>query len=374
MKIYLVGGAVRDQLLGLTPTERDFVVVGASSAELLAQGFRQVGKEFPVFLHPETNEEYALARLERKVGKGYTGFTFDASPQVSLEEDLLRRDLTINAMAIDLDTNQLIDPFHGADDLKKGVLRHVSCAFAEDPVRILRVGRFLARFAARGFYIHSDTINLMQAMVNAGEVDALVAERVWKELSRALTENTPSAFFTALGECHALPILFPYTSLADAGLRALALASDQGQPNLVRFAAWLHDLPSHPNAPSDAIALYCNRYKVPTEFSDLAKLTAQHYQAALTIHEQTPEAILSLLSHLDSFRRTTRFAHFVTTCNVIAATCGLPPSASQLLTYHEAAQTVSVKELIATGITGEALGQAIKSERLKKIIAKHSAK
>ncbi len=374
MKIYLVGGAVRDQLLGLTPTERDFVVVGANTSDMLAQGFRKVGKEFPVFLHPETNEEYALARLERKTGPGYTGFAFDASPKVTLEEDLLRRDLTINAMALDLETNTLIDPYHGADDLKNGILRHVSSAFAEDPVRILRVGRFLARFASRGFKIHPETITLMQAMVTAGEVDALVAERVWKELVRALTEPTPSAFFSALDQCQALPTLFPYTHLHDEGLRALSIAAENQQPGLVRFAAWLHDLPTHPGAPADAIALYCNRYKVPNEFSELAKLTAKYHPEALTLNQCTPEAILSLLTRLDSFRRTARFEHFLATCDIIALTKGLAPISARWSAYHQAAQTVPIKELIAQGLKGEALGQAIQMERLKKIAAEHSAK
>lgn len=189
MKIYLVGGAVRDKLLGLPVTEHDYVVVGATVQDMLDLGYKQVGREFPVFLHPKTNDEYALARMERKVSPGYTGFEFDTSPLVTLEEDLERRDLTINAMAQDLETGEIIDPFQGQKDLADKVLRHVSKAFAEDPVRILRIGRFLARYANLGFTVHPDTIQLMQEMVRRGEVNALVAERVWKELDRALEEK-----------------------------------------------------------------------------------------------------------------------------------------------------------------------------------------
>src|SRR3990167_2277218 len=226
MKIYLVGGAVRDKLLGWPVKERDWVVVGATVNDMLGLGYRQVVKEFPVFLHPKTNEEYALARMERKTEPGYKGFAFDSSPTVTLEEDLLRRDLTINAMAIaveDVDKKKpaIIDPYHGQDDLNKKLLRHVSPAFAEDPVRILRVGRFLARYASLGFKVAPETTELMCKMTAAGEVDALVAERVWKELERALGEKNPEKFFDVLASCHAMSILFPHLHVDGAGMAAL---------------------------------------------------------------------------------------------------------------------------------------------------------
>ncbi len=208
MIAYLVGGAVRDQLLGLEPEERDWVVLGSTPEEMMARGFRPVGKDFPVFIHPETGEEYALARTERKVARGYHGFEFHADPEVTLEEDLRRRDLTINAIAMD-EKGELIDPFGGSDDLEQGMLRHVSPAFREDPVRILRVARFAARFARWGFRVSHGTNKLMEQMVDDGEVDALVPERVWKETERALGEQTPSRFFQVLSGCGALERLFP---------------------------------------------------------------------------------------------------------------------------------------------------------------------
>ncbi|HEX4045174.1 MAG TPA: multifunctional CCA tRNA nucleotidyl transferase/2'3'-cyclic phosphodiesterase/2'nucleotidase/phosphatase, partial [Gammaproteobacteria bacterium] len=276
MKIYLVGGAVRDKLLGLRVKERDWVVVGASEQDMLALGYRQVGKEFPVFLHPSTREEYALARTERKVGLGYKGFSFDTSPDVLLEDDLIRRDLTINAMA-ETAEGVLIDPFHGQIDLKQKVLRHVSSAFAEDPVRILRVGRFLARYARLGFQVAPETMILMQQMVAAGEVDALVAERVWKECMRALGEKNPEYFFVVLSACDALPILFPNLVLGDAGMHALQQACQLTTNKIVRFAALLHALPDT----KKAIQTLCLRYRVPNVYRDLALLTAAHYQTAL---------------------------------------------------------------------------------------------
>ncbi|MBV8802084.1 MAG: multifunctional CCA tRNA nucleotidyl transferase/2'3'-cyclic phosphodiesterase/2'nucleotidase/phosphatase, partial [Gammaproteobacteria bacterium] len=252
MKIYLVGGAVRDQLLGIPVKEKDWVVTGATVQDMLNQGFRQVGKDFPVFLHPKTHEEYALARIERKIGRGYTGFTFDTSPTVTLEEDLLRRDLTINAIA-ETPEGEIIDPYHGREDLAKKILRHVSSAFAEDPVRILRVGRFAARF---NFPVAEETINLMKQMVAAGEVDALVPERVWKELERALTEKYPFQFFAVLEKCEALEILFPHISIDNPGI--LALKQDIHLPtnSQVRLAILLHALSI------EDINTFCDRYRI----------------------------------------------------------------------------------------------------------------
>ena len=286
MKIYLVGGAVRDKMLSFPVKEKDWVVVGATAADMLKQGFRSVGKDFPVFLHPETNEEYALARTERKIGRGYTGFDFNTSADVTLEEDLKRRDLTINAMAEDADGN-LIDPYGGVSDLKEKKLRHVSSAFAEDPVRILRVARFAARYAQYGFTVASETIDLMKTMVASGEVDALVPERVWKELERALGEKNPEQFFLVLLACDALPKLFPelvikgshtvnvtpdaaklttlmhaHTPIKDkfVGENVLIKAARTTDDKQIRFAVLLHTL-----AESE-IKKICERYRVPTDY------------------------------------------------------------------------------------------------------------
>src|SRR3990167_1942182 len=243
MKIYLVGGAIRDQLLGLPIKERDYVVEGATIEDMLKLGYRQVGKEFPVFLHPKTNEEYALARMERKVKPGYKGFTFDTSPNVSLEDDLLRRDLTINAMAETPD-GELVDPYGSKKDLDEKILRHVSMAFAEDPVRILRIGRFLARYYHLGFRIADETMTLMTSMVKAGEVDALVAERVWKELERALGEKNPEQFFRVLEQCEALVKLFPEIATKPDCISWIAThpsgARDDNACSDIRFAVLLH--------------------------------------------------------------------------------------------------------------------------------------
>lgn len=367
MKIYLVGGAVRDQLLGIPVKERDYVVVGATVAEMLRLGYRQVGKEFPVFLHPTTNEEYALARMERKIGPGYKGFTFDTSPDVALEADLERRDLTINAMARDLDTDQLIDPYGGQQDLQHQVLRHVSKAFVEDPVRILRVGRFLARFASLGFQVAPETLALMQDMVAKGEVNALVAERVWKELERALGENNPEKFFEVLAECGALPILFPHLEREGAGILALKKAAD-GKP--VRFAALLHAIPEDSTDKSDAkkmITALCHRYRAPTLYQQVAVLTALYADSALHLSSLSAEAILTLFSALDIFRREARFQDFISACEAIALSRGQPFDLTQLQDCAKAAKSVDVQALVAQKLDNAALAARLREERLKAI-------
>jgi len=326
MQVYLVGGAVRDELLGLAVRERDFVVVGATPAELERAGFRSVGREFPVFLHPQTGEEYALARLERKVAPGYRGFVTEFSPQVTLEQDLLRRDLTINAMARDGD-GALIDPHGGRADLEARLLRHVSPAFAEDPVRILRVARFAARFAALGFSVAPETLQLMRTMVRAGEADALVSERVWRELERALATDNPERAFQTLQDCGALAVLLPELAHAaelpaelDALHRATAITTPEGQPDTAaRWAALLAALPH-----GDVEAL-CERLRVPSEHRDLATLAARlhaHLHAqrhaqpkpAAPRHAQLPadpEGMLELLELGDAWRRPERFGRWL---------------------------------------------------------------
>lgn len=365
MKIYLVGGAVRDELLHCPIKERDWVVVGATEADMLALGYRQVGKEFPVFLHPDTKEEYALARRERKTDKGYKGFRFDASASVTLEDDLLRRDLTINAMAKS-DTGEIIDPYHGQADLEKRILRHVSIAFSEDPVRILRVGRFLSRYQSLGFSIAPETITLMQRMTEAGEVDALVPERVWKELERALGEPNPTAFFDVLAKAHALPRLFPGLTLTGPGLQALKQAATLTHSSVVRFAALLYAYPETAAADHrQAITQLCRRFRAPNAFRDLAVLTATHYRAALNAASASPEALLSLFGALDIYRRETRFHHFLEAVAAIASALNHPFHREALHAKAHLAKSVPIAPLLAQGLKGEALANALRKGRLK---------
>ena len=292
VKAYVVGGAVRDELLGLAVKDRDYVVVGATPEEMAAQGFKPVGRDFPVFLHPETHEEYALARTERKSGRGYRGFTIHSAPDVSLEQDLARRDLTINAMARAQD-GSLIDPFHGQKDLQDGVLRHVSAAFAEDPVRILRVARFAARF---GFRIADETLQLMSAMVSSGEADNLVPERAWLELSRGLLEPHPERMFDALDRCGLRAKLLP-----EVGVIPERLAGSLA----VRFAVlcW-------PLAESGIKAL-CDRLRVPNEERELAALSSRLRGKFSEIAKATPAELLLMLKMADALRRPERFAHLL---------------------------------------------------------------
>ena len=363
MKIYLVGGAVRDKLLGLPVKEKDWVVVGASEDDMLKLGYQRVGKEFPVFLHPKTRDEYALARMERKTSPGYKGFQFDASPKVTLEEDLIRRDLTINAMAED-ETGKIIDPYHGKQDLEQKTLRHVSDAFQEDPVRILRVGRFLARYAALGFSVADETIALMKEMVRAGEVNALVAERVWKELERALSEPNPEKFFVVLEKCHALPILFPGLKVNGRGIDALIAACNISPDSAVRLAALLHDYDSENNT----ITELCSRYRIPNNHQKLVRLVATHHETAAHAKSLTAEQLLDLFSRLDIFRREQRFKHFLLACKAVATIKYTDNFDSEWLdNCAHAAKNVSIQKLIKEGFEGAALAARIREERIKSI-------
>jgi tRNA nucleotidyltransferase (CCA-adding enzyme) len=346
MAVYLVGGAVRDELLGRKVAERDWVVVGATPDELLRQGYRQVGREFPVFLHPQTQEEYALARRERKSGAGYRGFVTDAAPTVTLEDDLKRRDLTINAMARSTD-GTLIDPHGGRRDLEARLLRHVSEAFVEDPVRILRVARFAARFAPLGFRVAGETLELMRAMVTNGEVQALVPERVWQETERALGEARPAAFFEVLRACGALARIFPEVEALfgvpqpaqwhpeiDTGVHTLMvidMATRLSPLASVRFAALTHDLgkaltprekwPRHPGHEVASVRLVtelCARLRVPNEFRDLAILVARHHGVVHRAFELRPGTVLELLENTDALRRPERFESFLLACEADA--------------------------------------------------------
>ncbi|MGD9787170.1 MAG: multifunctional CCA addition/repair protein [Sulfuricellaceae bacterium] len=339
MRIYTVGGAVRDELLGLPVQDRDYVVVGATPQDMVARGFRPVGKDFPVFLHPRSHEEYALARTERKAGKGYKGFQVYASPEVTLEEDLARRDLTINAMARD-ETGALIDPYNGEADLRAGVLRHVSPAFVEDPVRILRVARFAARF---GFRIAEETLALMGEMVVNGEVDALVPERVWQELSRGLMESKPSRMFEALRACGALAKILPEVDRlfgvpqpplhhpeVDTGAHVMMVvdrAAEKAASLAVRFAALGHDLgkgatpaeewPRHHGHEARGVELLgplCERLRVPAECRDLAVLAARYHGDIHRAFELRAATVLKILAEADAFRRPERFLELLAVC------------------------------------------------------------
>lgn len=403
MKIYLVGGAVRDQLLQRQVTERDYVVVGSTPEEMLAQNFKPVGKDFPVFLHPKTKAEYALARTERKIGQGYTGFTFHTAPDVTLEEDLIRRDLTINAMAQD-DAGNIIDPYGGQQDLQDRLLRHVSIAFIEDPVRILRLARFAARFYELGFTVANDTMQLMRTMVENGEVNALVAERVWQEWQRALEEKNPEVFISVLRECGALKVLLPELDKLfgtpqspqthpeiDTGIhmllvlqQAVLLSSDP----VVRFAAMLHDvgkgvtaaefLPKHPLHEEAGAALVeniCDRYRVPRHYRDMAVLVARHHGLGYKIIEQDTvyaHEVYALFEYLDVFRRSERLLQFRLAC--LADIRGRPgfenkPDRGGFL--HDAltaAQAVSMRELeLPENTLGEEIKQALKQARINAI-------
>jgi tRNA nucleotidyltransferase (CCA-adding enzyme) len=340
MKIYTVGGAVRDALLGLPVVDRDYVVVGATPEEMSAAGYTPVGQDFPVFLHPDTHEEYALARTERKSGQGYKGFTVYASPEVTLAEDLQRRDLTINAIAQDVD-GKLIDPFGGRDDLEARVFRHVSSAFAEDPVRILRVARFAARFT--DFAIAPDTLALMRQMVAAGEVDALVPERVWQELARGLMACKPSRMFETLRACGALARLLPEIDALfgvpqppqhhpeiDTGVHVMLVVDWAAQQNYslpVRFAALMHDLGKGVTPPQlwprhhgheaksvDLVRSLSQRLRVPADCRDLAVAVARDHGNVHRALELRPATVVELLERADAFRRPARFAEFLQAC------------------------------------------------------------
>ena len=340
MNIYIVGGAVRDELLGRPVVDRDYVVVGASPQAMLDKGFRPVGKDFPVFLHPETQEEYALARTERKTGHGYHGFAFHAAPDVTLEQDLARRDLTINAMARAAD-GTLIDPFCGQRDLKAKILRHVGPAFAEDPVRILRIARFAARFG--DFSLAPETLELMRGMVAAGEADHLVAERVWQELAKGLMEALPSRMFAVLRECGALARLLPevealfgvpqradYHPEIDTGVHTLMVVDEAARRNFalpVRFAALTHDLgkattpadilPRHHGHEARSVQLVgtlCERLRVPGECRDLALLAARYHGDIHRAAELRATTLVTLLERTDALRRPERFSQLLQAC------------------------------------------------------------
>ncbi len=395
---YLVGGAVRDRLLGLAAPDRDFVVVGATVEAMLERGFRAVGRDFPVFIHPDTGEEYALARTERKTAPGYHGFSFHAGPEVSLEDDLLRRDLTVNAIAMAAD-GRLIDPHGGQADLAQRCLRHVSAAFREDPVRILRLARFAARFES--FAVADETLGLCRDMVAAGEVAHLVPERVWQEMARALMLPRPSRFFELLRDVGALAVILPevealfgvpqpprYHPEIDTGLHTLLVLDQAARldaPLAVRFSALVHDLgkaltptsewPAHRGHERRGLApirAVCDRFGVPTACRELALLVGEFHLHAHRAFELRPDTVLGLLDRLDVWRRPERLDLFLLACQAdVRGRHGREddpyPQADYLRRAQREAATVDIGALLARGLAGAELGRALRGERLARI-------
>ena len=398
MQIYLVGGAVRDELLGLPARERDWVVVGARPEELLAQGYKPVGKDFPVFLHPQTGEEYALARTERKTGPGYRGFETLFSPDVTLEQDLERRDLTINAIAKDPDSGALIDPFGGQRDLRDRSLRHVSPAFVEDPVRVLRVARFAARFAPQGFTVAPETVELMREIAARGELDALVSERVWQETQRALELPAPARFFEVLRAADALPKIFPelhalfgvpqperWHPEIDSGVHTLMVleqAAKLSDDPVVRFAALTHDLgkgttppeewPRHIAHEQRGVALVealCDRLRIPNAYRELGAIVSRYHLEAHRVEELRTGTLLDLLERTDAFRRQARFEQFVLACEADArGRKGLEnrdyPQAEYLRRARAAAAGVTLEPAERDGLNGQQIAEKLRRARL----------
>lgn len=398
MKIYLVGGAVRDSLLNLPIKDKDFMVVGATPEQMQQLGYRQVGKDFPVFLHPKTQQEYALARTERKVGLGYGGFSCYASPDVTLEQDLLRRDLTINAIAQD-EAGNLYDPYHGIADINARKLRHVSAAFAEDPLRVLRVARFAARFHDLGFEIAAETMALMQHMSQAEELTALTPERVWQEVDKSLGGPHPEVFFEVLRQCGALNILFPEIEALfgvpqpekwhpeiDTGLHTmlvLAQATALTEEKAVRFAALVHDLgkalspkehwPKHHGHGQKGLPVIkslCERLRIPNEYRDLALLVSDQHQNVHQAFELRSETIIKLFDKADFWRKPERLKQLLLACLAdMRGRTGFEhhayPQGDYLSACFSAANTVDVKAIIAAGFQGAQIKQALNSKRIE---------
>ncbi len=405
MKTYLVGGAVRDQLLNIPIKDRDYMVVGATPEEMLAKGYKQVGKDFPVFLHPKTQQEYALARTERKTGLGYGGFSVYAAPDVTLEEDLLRRDLTINAIAQD-EQGQLYDPYGGQADIDKRLLRHVSQAFVEDPLRVLRVARFAARFHSLGFSVAPETLTLMQEIAKSGELEALTAERIFQELDKALSTEAPQVFFEVLREAGALGILFPELEALfgipqpekwhpeiDTGIHTLMVleqAAQLSQDKRVRFAALVHDLgkalspkeqlPKHHGHGQKGLPLIralCERIRVPNDYRDLALLVSDQHQNVHKAFELRPETLVKLFDKADLWRKPERLEQLLLACEAdIKGRTGLEqmpyPQADYIRHCFTLAQGVEIKPIIEAGFKGAEIKAELQKRRVT-LISEHKA-
>ncbi|MEM6161553.1 multifunctional CCA addition/repair protein [Erwinia sp. P6884] len=397
MKTYLVGGAVRDALLNLPVKDKDWVVVGATPDLMLSEGYEQVGRDFPVFLHPVTHEEYALARTERKNGSGYTGFVCYSAPDVTLEEDLQRRDLTVNAIAQD-ESGHLVDPFNGQKDIKHRQLRHVSAAFNEDPLRVLRVARFAARFAHLGFSVADETLALMRSMAASGELDTLTAERVWKETERALQTQSPQVYFQVLRDCGALAVLFPeldnlygvpapakWHPEIDTGvhtLMTLTIAAQLSDDVAVRFATLFHDVgkgltppekwPSHHGHGPAGVPLVegvCQRLRVPNAIRDLALLVTEFHDLVHTIGRQPAEALVALFDRLDAWRKPQRIEQIALTSEADArGRTGFEnnayPQGDYLRKAFEIVLNVSTKEVVAAGYKGAEVREELTRRRI----------
>lgn len=396
MQIYLVGGAVRDELLNIPIKDRDWVVVGSTPDELLTLGYSQVGADFPVFLHPKTKEEHALARTERKSGSGYQGFICDFSPDISLEDDLLRRDLTINAMAQDGNGN-LVDPYNGQQDIRDKKLRHVSAAFSEDPLRVLRVARFAARFAHLGFTIAEETMSLMQDIATSGELAHLTQERVWQETQRALGESQPWVYFQALKDCNALAIIFPeldnlfgipqpekHHPEIDYGIHSLMVleqASRLSDDTNVRWASLLHDLgkgltqdellPRHHGheQTGEKLVIELNqRLKTPNEFRDLSRLVCVYHTHVHRAFELKPQTLLKFFNKIDLWRKPERLQQILLACKADSrGRTGFEmidyPQMEYINEIAQACLAINAKQFVAQGIKGKAIGEAIALER-----------
>ena len=396
MKIYLVGGAVRDTLLKQTVVDKDYVVVGSSIDEMLAQGYQQVGKDFPVFLHPKTQQEYALARTERKTGKGYQGFSCDANKDVTLADDLLRRDLTINAIAQDSE-GKLYDPYHGIDDIHAKVLRHVSDAFIEDPLRVLRVARFAARFHHLGFTIAAETLQLMTDIANSGELEHLTPERVWQECDKALSSQSPQIFFAVLKQCQALTVLFPEIDALfgvpqpakwhpeiDTGVHTLMVLEQTSllsSNKAVRFAALVHDVgkgltpkqewPKHHGHGQKGLSIIkalCQRIRVPNEYRDLALLVSDQHQNIHNAFELRAETIVKLFDKGDFWRKPQRLTELLLCCHGdIRGRTGFEqasyPQAEFLQHCYELASNVAVQSIISAGYQGSQIKNQLQLTR-----------
>jgi len=403
MKTYLVGGAVRDRLLGLPPGDNDWVVVGATPQQMAELGYKPVGRDFPVFLHPDTGEEYALARTERKSGRGYRGFVVDTDVAVTLEEDLQRRDFTLNAIAQEAD-GRLIDPYGGARDIEARVLRHVGPAFVEDPLRVLRAARFMARLAPLGFTIADETIALMRQIADSGELDTLVPERVWQELRRALASAQPSAFLSTLRQCGALQAVLPevdalygvpqraeYHPEVDTGIHQ-QMVSDMAArlgpgDAVIGFAALAHDLGKaltpeeelprhimHEQRGVKPVLALCDRLKVPLEYRDLAVMACREHLNVHRIFELRDATVHELLTRCDAFRKPGRIAQLAQVCEADKRGRGGNaeadyPQGAELQRLHRAALAVSAKDIAREDLSGPEIGQALARTRIAAIAA-----
>ena len=408
MKIYLVGGAVRDSLLGLEAGDRDWVVVGATQQEMEAQGFKAVGRDFPVFLHPRTGEEHALARTERKSGRGYRGFVVDADPSVTLEQDLQRRDFTLNAIARDEESGELVDPWGGMRDIQARVLRHVGPAFVEDPLRVLRAARFMARFAPLGFTLAPETADLMRRIAASGELEALVPERIWQELRKALRSPRPSAFLRTLHDTGALASILPEVEAlygvpqraefhpeVDTGVHQ-EMVSDMAArlapgDDLVGFAALTHDLGKaltpadqlprhvmHEQRGLKPLAALCERLKIPADHRQLAEAVCREHLNVHRIDELRDATVLELIQRCDGFRRPERIAQMALACECdkrgrLGFEDSDYPQRATLQRLHAAALAINARDLAAAGLSGPVVGEAVKKARIEAIGAARRA-